>query len=339
MTSCSQKGTDSTSPAAPCPHCMHSQHALAVPKLILPHGTNGAGPHPGVQLCQDQYLTSCMHKQHVQDVADFFITTKREHAGTYRCQYRALQTSETSEKSDPVELVLTDHTFPPPEISLSPGGQVRTGTNITIRCWNKDLGATFLLHKDGCSAPVQHQNPDGGGTATFTLLGVTPADAGTYRCSYHIKGYFPLMSSPLGNSVSLEVTPTPAHPGAEVESHENLVVAVAGGCAVALMFILVLIIFFLLAARRHRMGRGAPPRRPEAMHLQQTPRTHVCSPWHICIAPTQTSTHPTKLLGQDSHFWRVFLSHFWRRIPFLKGFLGEDSSFCKASPFLHSWRV
>ncbi|XP_021239497.1 killer cell immunoglobulin-like receptor 2DS5 isoform X4 [Numida meleagris] len=108
----------------------------------------------------------------------------------------------------------TDHMFPPPEISLSPGRQVRTGTNITIRCWNKDFGATFLLHKDGCSAPIQGQNPDGGGTATFTLFQVTPSDAGTYRCSYHIKGYFPLMSSLLGNSVSLEVTSTPAHPGA-----------------------------------------------------------------------------------------------------------------------------
>ncbi|XP_021237453.1 leukocyte immunoglobulin-like receptor subfamily B member 3A [Numida meleagris] len=155
----------------------------------------------------------------------------------------------------------------------NPGGQVRTGTNITIRCWNKDLGATFLLHKDGCSAPVQHQNPDGGGTATFTLLGVTPADAGTYRCSYHIKGYFPLMSSPLGNSVSLEVTSTPANPGAEVESHGKMMVAVVGGCAVALMFIL--IIFVLLAARRCQMRRdeshGAPPRRPEAVQLQVRP--------------------------------------------------------------------
>ncbi|XP_021238932.1 osteoclast-associated immunoglobulin-like receptor, partial [Numida meleagris] len=170
-------------------------------------------PATRVQLCQDQYLTSCMHKQHVQDVADFFITTTREHAGTYRCQYWALQPLETSEQSDPVELVLTDHTFPPPEISLSPEGQVQTGTNVIIRCWNKDFGATFLLHKDGCSAPVQCQNPDGGGTATFTLLGVTPSDNGTYGCSYIIKGYFPLMSSLLGNSVSLEVTSTPAHPG------------------------------------------------------------------------------------------------------------------------------
>ncbi|XP_021239493.1 leukocyte immunoglobulin-like receptor subfamily B member 2 isoform X1 [Numida meleagris] len=182
----------------------------------------------------------------------------------------------------------TDHMFPPPEISLSPGRQVRTGTNITIRCWNKDFGATFLLHKDGCSAPIQGQNPDGGGTATFTLFQVTPSDAGTYRCSYHIKGYFPLMSSLLGNSVSLEVTSTPAHPGAEVESHGNLVVAVVGGCAVALMFILVLIIFVLLAARRRRIRRGAPPRRPEAVQLQVS----------VCVSQPQIPICPLGLQAQ-----------------------------------------
>lgn len=45
----------------------------------------------------------------------------------------------------------------------------------------------------------------------------------------------------------------PYHPdptGAAVESHRNLVVAVAGGCAVAFVFIPLLIIFFLLTTRR-----------------------------------------------------------------------------------------
>uniref|UniRef100_A0A8V0XUV2 Immunoglobulin domain-containing protein n=1 Tax=Gallus gallus TaxID=9031 RepID=A0A8V0XUV2_CHICK len=225
-----------------------------------------------IQLCQDQHLTSCMDKYEMQDVADFYITTKREHAGTYRCQYQVQKSLKTSEKSDPVELVVTDLSFPPPGISLSPGGHVGTGTNITIRCWNKDYGATFLLHKDRCSAALQCQHPDEGGMATFTLFQVTPTDNGTYRCSYLIKGYFPLLSSPLGDNVTLEVTPTSAHPGAAVESHRNMVVAVAGGCAVAFVFIPLLIIFFLLTTRRCQRLRdkrhGAPPRRPEAVQLQ-----------------------------------------------------------------------
>ena len=86
------------------------------------------------------------------------------------------------------------------------------GSNITIQCWNKKYGAAFLLHKDGHSAPIQHQEPDYWGTATFTLFGVTPADSGTYRCSYHVGGSY-LLSSPLGDNVTLEVIPRPAPPG------------------------------------------------------------------------------------------------------------------------------
>ena len=105
-----------------------------------------------------------------------------------------------------------DLRYPPSSISLHPEQHVGTGTNVTIRCWNKDYGATFLLHKDGSSDPIQRQESSGGDTATFTLFGVTPADSGTYRCSYHPKASL-FVSSPLGDSVMLEVTPTPAPPG------------------------------------------------------------------------------------------------------------------------------
>eukprot|EP00076_Gallus_gallus_P036516 XP_025002054.1 platelet glycoprotein VI-like [Gallus gallus] len=71
-----------------------------------------------IQLCQDQRLTSCMDKYEMQDVADFYITTKREHAGTYRCQYQVQKPLKTSEKSDPLELVLADVRYPPSSISI-----------------------------------------------------------------------------------------------------------------------------------------------------------------------------------------------------------------------------
>ena len=105
-----------------------------------------------------------------------------------------------------------DVRYPPSSISLHPEQHVGTGTNVTIRCWNKDYGATFFLHKDGSSDPIKYQNSSGGGTATFTLFGVTPADSGTYRCSYRPWRYA-FLSSPLGDSVMLEVTPTAAPPG------------------------------------------------------------------------------------------------------------------------------
>ncbi|POI20158.1 hypothetical protein CIB84_016095 [Bambusicola thoracicus] len=195
-------------------------------------------------------------KDKEQDPMDFsLIGTKREHAGTYRCQYEVPWSKEASEKSDPVELVLTDRRYPPPGISLHPEQCVEMGTNITIRCWNKYFGATFLLHKDGTSDPIQPQDRDGVGTASFTLFGVTPADSGTYRCSYRPRGY-PFISSPLGDSVMLEVTPTtpspgtPKHPdptGAEEQSRANMVMAVVRGIVAALVFGLG--VFFVIDAR------------------------------------------------------------------------------------------
>nr|CAG33736.1 immunoglobulin-like receptor CHIR-A2 precursor [Gallus gallus] len=182
-----------------------------------------------------------------QDTTEFsFLCTSREHAGTYLCQYQLSESEDISVLSDPGELVLTDRSFPPPHISLHPEERVGSGTNVTIRCWIKDYGAAFLLHKDGRSAPIQRLVPDDVGAASFTLFGVTPADSGTYWCSYRPKNY-PLLSSPLGDSVTLEVTPTPAPPGAELVSRGNLVVAVVRGCAAVLIFALG--VFFVIDAR------------------------------------------------------------------------------------------
>ncbi|XP_046760829.1 T-cell-interacting, activating receptor on myeloid cells protein 1 isoform X1 [Gallus gallus] len=191
-----------------------------------------------------------------QDAAEFsFVGTKREHAGRYLCLCRVSWSVGALEKSDPVELVLTDLRYPPSSISLHPEQHVGTGTSVTIRCWNKDYGATFLLHKDGSSDPLKHQDSSGGGAANFTFLAVTPADSGTYRCSYRLRGY-PFVSSPLGDSVMLEVTPTPAPPGtpklpdptgAEEQSRANLVMALVRGFVAA--FVFGLGVFFVIDAR------------------------------------------------------------------------------------------
>ncbi|XP_040549466.1 leukocyte immunoglobulin-like receptor subfamily A member 2 isoform X2 [Gallus gallus] len=200
-----------------------------------------------VWLYQEEGWSYTKGKEKKQDAAEFsFVSTKWEHAGRYRCQYRVSWSEEVSVESDPVELVLTDLRYPPSSISLQPEQHVGTGASVTIHCWNKDYGATFLLHKDGSSDPLQRQDPSGGGTGTFTLFGVTPADSGTYRCSYRPWRYT-FMSSPLGDSVMLEVTPTPTRPGAELVSRGNLVVAVVRGCAAVLIFALG--VFFVIDAR------------------------------------------------------------------------------------------
>ena len=193
-----------------------------------------------VRLYRYENPTYIEQKDKVQRMAEFSLAgIKQFDAVRYRCQYQGLEPSGTSQKSDPVKLVVTgegteesrwpwavptglcsisvtslcsDHRYPPPGISLSPKEHVKMGTNVTIRCWNKDYGATFLLHKGGHSAPVQRQKPSGGGTATFTLFGVNPADPGSYRCSYRVGVSYLLLSS-LGDNVSLEVISRPAPPG------------------------------------------------------------------------------------------------------------------------------
>uniref|UniRef100_A0A669QN63 Immunoglobulin domain-containing protein n=1 Tax=Phasianus colchicus TaxID=9054 RepID=A0A669QN63_PHACC len=145
-----------------------------------------------------------------------------QYGGRTHNRYHVSEPLGTSEKSDPVELVLTDRRYPPPDISLSFEGHEMTainisihvgrGSNVTIQCWNWDYGSSFLLHKGGHSAPVQRQDPCGGGMATFTLFGVSPADTGTYSCSYRPWGH-PFVSSPLGDSMTLEVTSPPTRPG------------------------------------------------------------------------------------------------------------------------------
>ena len=193
-----------------------------------------------VELYQDGLLRSYKDMDKHQVMAEFsLVCVKLEDAMKYWCQYRVLEPPGISEKSVPIELVVTgegygasrwawafstgpcpisvislhsDHRYSPPNISMNQEKIVEVGTNVTIQCCNQGYGGIIFLHKDGHSAPVQHQDPRGGGTATFILVAVTPADSGTYRCSYHPKASL-FVSSPLGDSVTLEVTSTPARPG------------------------------------------------------------------------------------------------------------------------------
>ncbi|XP_031467846.1 immunoglobulin superfamily member 1-like [Phasianus colchicus] len=132
------------------------------------------------------------------------------------------------------------------------------GTNVTIQCGNQEYGGTIFLHKDGHSAPLQQQKPNDQGTATFTLFGVTPADSGTYRCSYRVGGFYRL-SPCLGDNVTLEVIARSAHPGDNRGPSLNPVAAVAGSCAAVIVIILILIVSFLLAAQRRRIQRDESP--------------------------------------------------------------------------------
>ena len=61
-----------------------------------------------VQLWLNGTLRSDKEKDKEQDTAEFsFAVTKLEDAGTYQCRYQVSEPLWTSNKSEPVELVLT----------------------------------------------------------------------------------------------------------------------------------------------------------------------------------------------------------------------------------------
>ncbi|XP_021238342.1 uncharacterized protein LOC110391013 isoform X2 [Numida meleagris] len=102
--------------------CETRTMSLAVPRPSLSlHPSQGVSVGDTVTLrCNLSRLAAWVWLYHVggwtlnkykdkeQDVVEFsFVSTSREHAGRYQCQYRVPESVEISEKSDPVELVVT----------------------------------------------------------------------------------------------------------------------------------------------------------------------------------------------------------------------------------------
>nr|XP_009673259.1 PREDICTED: immunoglobulin superfamily member 1-like [Struthio camelus australis]XP_009673260.1 PREDICTED: immunoglobulin superfamily member 1-like [Struthio camelus australis] len=125
---------------------------------------------------------------------------RRKDAGRYWCQYEI--EGEPPEESEPVELVLRDPKYPRPRIFLSSGSLVALGTHVTILCQGGH-GATFFLHREGSSAPIQRQAP-GGHMALFSIPDMSWADSGAYSCSYRPRGEM-FMSSYPSTFLELEV--------------------------------------------------------------------------------------------------------------------------------------
>uniref|UniRef100_A0A8C4P2A6 Ig-like domain-containing protein n=1 Tax=Dromaius novaehollandiae TaxID=8790 RepID=A0A8C4P2A6_DRONO len=88
----------------------------------------------------------------------------------------------------------TDPKYPRPHIFPNPGAVGVLGTRFTILC-KGGHGATFLLHREGSSAPIQRQAPRGH-TALFSIPHVSWVDSGTYSCSYRPRGKMFVSSYP-----------------------------------------------------------------------------------------------------------------------------------------------
>uniref|UniRef100_A0A674IHU8 Ig-like domain-containing protein n=1 Tax=Terrapene triunguis TaxID=2587831 RepID=A0A674IHU8_9SAUR len=133
-------------------------------------------------------------QQHVDpagDGAEFRITTvSRQHGGNYSCSYRPQsEPFISSQPSDTIELVvgqLREGSYPKPSISVSPGGVIPVGGNITIRCQYQLLGMTFLLYKAGDVEYLNYTDP-AGSEAEFPITSARREHGGNYTCRYHNK--------------------------------------------------------------------------------------------------------------------------------------------------------
>uniref|UniRef100_A0A674JTB3 Ig-like domain-containing protein n=1 Tax=Terrapene triunguis TaxID=2587831 RepID=A0A674JTB3_9SAUR len=72
---------------------------------------------------------------------------------------------------------------PKPSISVSPGGVIPVGGNVTIRCWHQLLGLRFLLYKAGAGNYLAYTDP-AGSEAEFPITSARREHGGSYTCRY-----------------------------------------------------------------------------------------------------------------------------------------------------------
>ncbi|XP_044844538.1 immunoglobulin superfamily member 1-like [Mauremys mutica] len=85
--------------------------------------------------------------------------------------------------------------LPKPSISVSPGGVIPLGGNITIRCRHQRLGMRFLLYKDGAGNYLNYTDP-AGSEAKFPITSARREHGGSYTCHYSNRTDPPAYSEP-----------------------------------------------------------------------------------------------------------------------------------------------
>ncbi|XP_053865898.1 immunoglobulin superfamily member 1-like isoform X2 [Malaclemys terrapin pileata] len=73
--------------------------------------------------------------------------------------------------------------YPKPSISVSPGGVIPVGGNVTIRCRHQHLGMRFLLYKAGDGNYLTYTDP-AGSEAEFPITSARREQSGNYTCHY-----------------------------------------------------------------------------------------------------------------------------------------------------------
>ncbi|XP_065427025.1 immunoglobulin superfamily member 1-like [Chrysemys picta bellii] len=147
----------------------------------------------------------------VGDVVEFPIrNVSRGDVGSYSCRYRTKWDPPVwSEPSDPVELMVTEPSYPKPFISLHPSGPVVLGGAVTVRCECQCAGTRVLLSKTG-DPDIRRSMDSAGDVVEFPIRNVSQGDSGSYSCQYSTKWDPPIWSEP-SDPVEIPSAPAP-HP-------------------------------------------------------------------------------------------------------------------------------
>ncbi|XP_072471565.1 leukocyte immunoglobulin-like receptor subfamily A member 3 [Notamacropus eugenii] len=110
--------------------------------------------------------------------ADFLLLSVREQdSGNYSCFYhRKMAPYVVSKPSEVLEIWVTDALLKP-SLSVWPGQEVASGSNVMLLCQGPRWSSRFILYKEGIMNTIQDE-------AQFLLTHVTPKDSGNYSCSY-----------------------------------------------------------------------------------------------------------------------------------------------------------
>uniref|UniRef100_A0A8C3P685 Ig-like domain-containing protein n=1 Tax=Chrysemys picta bellii TaxID=8478 RepID=A0A8C3P685_CHRPI len=125
--------------------------------------------------------------------------------------------------------------YPKPSISVSPGGVIPMGGNVTIWCWHQHLGMRILLYKAGDGNYLTHTDP-AGSEAEFPITSARREHGGSYTCRYSNRTVRAAYSEP-SDPVQIIVAgdyPKPnisLHPSAQVTLGEAVTIRCECRCA------------------------------------------------------------------------------------------------------------